>query len=486
MAIQDYETLEHCSITLNQTGLAWQAPLIAANFGAGYRAAVVTAPYGLKSWTLEASILPDTSDYEITYPLDGDTATATRMRYFFEFFQRHLLFGDKPFIIRDADTNKKFLVSFAEANVSLDRLAYRMFAGGVSVVERRSPDLLFSADGSIFDAQTPYVTQFIADPLSPSAIRLYMGAGDASGVTGYDLEFATSAAADVNAAPGTGGWTNLLADAAPVASYDHTGLNGSTRYYYRFRGRDEDDNVSGWVTDDAQTFAVPDATDPVVSYFDAQGLYSISEIRIFFTASDNQTSAANLKYDLQWSLNGADGWTNILTKQTATSPVLHQNRQPNTQYFYRLRAWDEAGNISDWAQDSATTLGDETAPQITSFTASGGAQRITLSAAFNDNVGVTGVDLQWATDALGSGGWNFLLNNQPPTSATTLSYVDQPLGDNVTRYYRLRVRDAAGNVTAFTTAQATTDSTPGSNNYMTSSEGNQFTTHLGNKLTLGK
>lgn len=454
MALSDYETLLHCKITLNQTALGWTAPLLTADFGAGYGAGAVAAPYGLHRWTLQANILPRSEDYQVDYSIGADSFTDNNFDYFFKFFKRHQMAGRRPFVIKDADTNKRYLVSFTDPSINFERFAYQLYSGGVTVEERRARDLLFNDDGSIFDAQTPYVILFIPDPISDTVIRIYMDAGDASGITGYDLEFTTDSTADPDAPPGVG-WTVLLNDAAPVDSYDHTGLEGAKRYYYRFRARDEDENVSGWVTGNALTYPTPDTTKPVMTSFDAQAQVVITEIKLFFAATDNQTLVANLRYDLQWSIDGAN-WTNILTKQTATSPVTHSGRLPSTEYFYRMRAWDEANNFSDWLTASATTLADEVPPTINTFSASGGVGQITLSATFADNIGVTGVDLQWAEDAAGSTGWFYLLNNAPPTTATTLSYTHQPLADATRRYYRLRVRDAAGNVTGFSTANAQT------------------------------
>src|SRR5215207_4470832 len=114
MSIDNYEELLISSF-INVTSFGWQPPTLTANFGGGYGAGCTVAPYGLRRWTLQADVLPDSDDYTIDYEVDGDDFTAPRFTYFLEFFQRQLLLGNKPFIIRDPRTEKKYLVSIPDS-----------------------------------------------------------------------------------------------------------------------------------------------------------------------------------------------------------------------------------------------------------------------------------------------------------------------------------------------------------------------------------
>lgn len=480
MGIENYETLLYCKINLNQTGIGWAAPVLKANFGAGYEVGVVTAPYGLHRWTLTANVLPELEDYTVEYTLDTNTFTSTRFRYFFDFFKRHLLLGDKPFIIRDADNNKRYLVSFAEPSIDFERLAYQLFSGGVTVKERRVRDLAFNDDGSIVDENTPYIALFAVNAISDTVIRLNMGAGDADEVTGYDLEFSLTGA-NPQAAPGAGGWTNILDDATPVAVYDHTGRTGSTRYYYRFRARDEDENVSPWVFGNDITGATPDTTEPEMTSLVVSSQTDPTKLSIAYLGSDNQTIPANLRYDLQWSLDGIGGWTNLLTKSSAASPFIHTGREPSTHYFYRARVWDEADNFSEWMLDDDITTSDTTDPEVDAFDASGGLNQITITAEFSDDILVTGVDLDWSAN--GTTGWASLLNNAAPDTPTTETFIHTELLDDTTVFYRFRVRDGAGNVSEYANDSATTSGGVGTMVSMTYEDGDNITYQDGDEAT---
>lgn len=149
MAIEDYEELKICPM-LNLTQIDWSAPLLTANFGAGFGAGALTAPAaGLHKWTLSANLLPDTGEHSIDYEIDGDPFSSPRFTYLFEFIKRHIALNNKPFIIRDPRTENKYLVSFDTSNFSFSALTAKIFSGGIMLIQRRSEDLDFNADGSI-------------------------------------------------------------------------------------------------------------------------------------------------------------------------------------------------------------------------------------------------------------------------------------------------------------------------------------------------
>ncbi|HEY8562791.1 MAG TPA: hypothetical protein VIL74_20605 [Pyrinomonadaceae bacterium] len=153
MAITDFEELD--LTVLNVTQLGWSAPLLTADFGGGYQAGALSAPYGLHRWSLSADLIPDLDEYSIDYDLDGSPESDPRFTYLFEFIKRHLLLGNKPFLITDPRTGLKFLVSFAGRDFSFNQITAKIFAGGVEIVERRVGDLLFNGDGSIDEDEEP-------------------------------------------------------------------------------------------------------------------------------------------------------------------------------------------------------------------------------------------------------------------------------------------------------------------------------------------
>jgi hypothetical protein len=150
VTLADFETLQYCSIA-NLVGQGWSAPLLTANYGAGYGAGVIAnSSYGLNRWTIATEILQDTQAHLVIYTVDGDEVTSPKFTYFFEFFKRHILRGNKPFIILDTRENKSYLVAFDVAQIDFGRITSKFFSlEGLPIVERRHKDLEFNADGSL-------------------------------------------------------------------------------------------------------------------------------------------------------------------------------------------------------------------------------------------------------------------------------------------------------------------------------------------------
>ncbi len=150
VTLADFETLQYCSIA-NLVGQGWSAPLLTANYGAGYGAGVIAnSSYGLNRWTIATAVLPDTDAYSVTHTVDGDSVSSPKFTYFFEFFKRHILRGNKPFIIQDTRENKSYLVAFDVPQIDFGRITSKYFSlEGLPIVERRHKDLTFNADGSL-------------------------------------------------------------------------------------------------------------------------------------------------------------------------------------------------------------------------------------------------------------------------------------------------------------------------------------------------
>jgi hypothetical protein len=175
VAIEDFEELQLSSF-INVTAIGWRPPTLTANFGAGYSAGAVVAAYGLRRWTLQADVLPDSDEFTINYIVDGDDFTLPRFSYFLDFFQRHLMLGNKPFVIKDPRTAKKYLVGFSrsivESGFDADQITATVLSGGTELEERRVSGVTFNADGSIDLDYTPPTGTLSVSGSSPySGIR---------------------------------------------------------------------------------------------------------------------------------------------------------------------------------------------------------------------------------------------------------------------------------------------------------------------------
>ena len=129
----------------------------------------------------------------------------------------------------------------------------------------------------------------------------------------------------------------------------------------------------------------------------------------------------------------------------------------STTYTYRVRARDAAGNLSGESNQISVTTGggggDTTPPTTPGNLRSTGTTSSSVSLAWNastDNVGVTG--------------YNVYRNGSLVTTVTGTTYTDSGLNASTTYTYRVRARDAAGNLSGESNQiSVTTDTIVGGN-----------------------
>jgi Fibronectin type III domain len=87
----------------------------------------------------------------------------------------------------------------------------------------------------------------------------------------------------------------------------------------------------------------------------AASAVSSSTINLSWNASTDTGGSGLAGYRVERSLNGTSGWAEIA--QPATTSYSDTGRSASTQYFYRVRAIDAAGNLSAYSSNAnATTL----------------------------------------------------------------------------------------------------------------------------------
>ncbi len=139
-----------------------------------------------------------------------------------------------------------------------------------------------------------------------------------------------------------------------------------------------------------------------------------------------------------WSTTGATDYTD-------------QTAQPNTTYQYQVAAVDSAGNVTLSNTVSVTTpklpVPDTTKPTTPSGLKSTG-------------VSSTQVNLSWkkSTDNVGIKDYDVLRNGKVIATVTTTSFGDVSVFASTKYSYSIRARDAAGNVSATSTAISVTTS----------------------------
>jgi chitodextrinase len=167
------------------------------------------------------------------------------------------------------------------------------------------------------------------------------------------------------------------------------------------------------------------------------------------TATAASSSQINLSWNASTDNVGVTGYdvyrgASVVGSTTATS-FSDTGLTASTSYSYTVKAKDAAGNVSAASSSASATTqasADTTAPSApTGLTATAvSSSQINLSwAAATDNVGVTGYDVYRGSTLVGS-------------NVNTTSYSDTGLAAGFTYSYTVKARDAAGNVSAASSA----------------------------------
>ena len=207
--------------------------------------------------------------------------------------------------------------------------------------------------------------------------------------------------------------TNASWNSTPV--YDHNTDNNTARI--------EAQKGTGGVGQGAPTLASPRVA-PVVSWEGVKRLYSLPVTR----------------YEVQWSLNGVDGWTNMTDPGNVADMVAIDIESDRTRY-YRARAVNAAGTPGPWSAPVDAADAPSLVQDLRASRQSGDATRIDVS--WSPPLGATGgisYDVEYQTRAGSSGpwgGWTRAATGQTGTSYT-LSNADANLN------YRFQVRAVKG------------------------------------------
>jgi fibronectin type 3 domain-containing protein len=305
-----------------------------------------------------------------------------------------------------------------------------------------------SAYSSIVSATTPDTQAPSAPPtisattMSANRINVaWTAATDNVAVTGYRVERCQG----VNC-------TNFaqVTTTTTALSYNNTGLSTGTSYSYRVRATDAAGNLGSYSA--VATAITSDGQAPTAPANLSSTAVSSSEIDLTWTASTDNVAVTG--YRVERCVGS--GCTNFVEVGTSvTTAFASTGLAPSTTYRHRVRATDLAGNFSSYSTvvTATTTAGPDTQPPTAPGNPS--ASPVSISqinlgwGASTDNVAVS---LYLVERCQGSACTDF---TEVGSSSTTV-YASTGLASSTTYRFRIRARDAAGNLSPYSAAIAAT------------------------------
>jgi len=177
-----------------------------------------------------------------------------------------------------------------------------------------------------------------ATAISPSQINLSW-TDNSTNEDGFKIEGASSSG---------GPWSQIATVGANVTTYSNTGLNASTAYYYRVCAYNASGNSA--YSNTASTTTLPTLPD-APSNLSASAVSS-SQINLSWT--DNSTNEDGFKIERASSAGGP--WSQIATVGTNLTAYSDTGLNASTTYYYRVCAYNAAGNSAYSNTASAATV----------------------------------------------------------------------------------------------------------------------------------
>jgi len=200
-----------------------------------------------------------------------------------------------------------------------------------------------------------------------------------------------------------------------VTSYSNTGLTSLTIYFYRVRAYNAGGNSASSNEENATTPPnPPDAPSNLAAV-------AISTSEIELTWEDNSSLESGFKIERKIGASSAYSEINSVgDDQTDYSDV---DLAANTNYFYRVKAYNSGGNSAPSNESNATTFNPE--PTLTNLSPNRGNRLQTLDVVFTGTNFIDGVTSVGEYDSLSSGGGTsivgVIINSTVVNSSTRLT-----------------------------------------------------------------
>ncbi len=131
----DFETLDITGFNVVAIGHDFTGTTLSADFGSGYKATAVVGR-SVREWELACDVLLDLADEPYLINA-GEHGLQTRLQYLWDFYERHMAAGCKPFWFRDERERRAYLVEFVDVKLTLDVFTSAMYGAGFTLRQRR-------------------------------------------------------------------------------------------------------------------------------------------------------------------------------------------------------------------------------------------------------------------------------------------------------------------------------------------------------------
>jgi hypothetical protein len=264
----------------------------------------------------------------------------------------------------------------------------------------------------------PAPSGLIVAPASSSQINLTW-TDNSSSETGFEIERSNSSGS---------GFGLIVTTAANATSYNDTGLNSNTTYYYRVRAIG---SVNSQYTAESSA-----TTSPALNAPSNLQATAISSTRIDLSWTDNSSNETGFEIHRASSSGGSFSLIHTTTANVTT--YSNTGLTASTAYYYKVRAVNGSGNTSFTLEATATTSAG-TVPIAPTNLATSTVTNSSILITWTDNSSdETGFEVERSVDNNSS----FVLVNTTAAGAT--SYNDTGLDEGRRYYYRVRATNGAG------------------------------------------
>ncbi len=299
---------------------------------------------------------------------------------------------------------------------------------------------LFSPYSNVASATTQIVTL----PANPSGLAALAASSSQINLSWSDNSSNESGFKVERAPASAGPWAQIGTTGANATSYADGGLSASTTYWYRIRSW----NSAGDSGYSNSTSATTQAAVTIPAAPSNLTAVAASSSQINLSWSDNSSNESGFK--VERAPASAGPWTQIGT--TASVSYSDTGLFASTTYWYRVRAWNSAGDSGYSNSASATTQAAATAPAAPSNLSATAVSASQINLSWSDNSSnETGFKVERGSSSTGP--WSQI----GTTGAGVATYSDAAgLSPSTTYWYRVRAWNAVGDSAYSNNASATT------------------------------